>query len=60
MDDKLKNNNLRLAEYKKIIDNIDQLKKCIPKKEQELYELKKSVEKRIRTNQAKSFKDQNK
>ena len=26
LDDKLKNNNLTLAEYKKIIDNIDQLK----------------------------------
>ena len=55
-----KNNNLTLAEYKKICDNIDQLKKRIPKKEQELSELKKDKEKRIRTDQAKSFKDQNK
>ena len=60
LDDKLNNNNLTLAEYKKIIDIIDQLKKNIPKKEQEIYELKKGVEKRIRTNQAKYFKDQNK
>ena len=60
LDDKLRNDNLTLAEYKKTIDNIDQLKKDILKKEQELYELKKGVEKRIRSNQAKSFKDQNK
>ena len=59
LDDKLKNN-LKFAEYKKIIDNIDQLKKSIPKKEQELPELKKGAEKRVRANQAKSFKDQNK
>ena len=60
LDDKLKNNNLTLAEYKKIIDNIDQLKKSIPKKEQELYELKKATEKRIKTDEAGSFKNQNK
>ena len=39
---------------------MDQLKKSIPEKEQELYELKKSYGKRIKTDQAKSFKDQNK
>ena len=60
MYDKLNNNNLALVEYITIVDNIDQLKKSISKKEQELYELKKCVEERIRTNQAKSFKDQNK
>ena len=36
------------------------MKKNIPKKEQELYELKKDLEKRTRTDQARSFKDQNK
>ena len=60
LDDKLNKDNLTLAEYKKVSDNIDQLKKSIPKKEQELYELKKDKGKRIRTDQAKSFKDQNK
>ena len=39
LDDKLKNNSLTLAEYKKISDNIGQLKRSISKKEQELYEL---------------------
>ena len=57
---KLKNNDFTLSEYKKISDDIDQLKKSIPKKEKELYELKKGISKRTRTDQAKSFKDQNK
>ena len=35
LNDKLKNNDLTLAEYKKISDNIDQLKESISKKEQE-------------------------
>ena len=33
LNSKLKNNNLTLAEYKKIIDDIDQMKKNVPKKE---------------------------
>ena len=46
LDDKLNNYNLTLVEYKKVSDNIDQLKKSIPKKEQELYELKKDKKKK--------------
>ena len=60
LNNKLKNNNLTLAEYKKISNDTDQLKKSISKKEKELYELKKSAKKRTKTDQAKSFKDQNK
>ena len=56
----LKDDNLTPAKYKKISDDIDQIKKYIPKKQQELYELKKDLEKRTRTDQARSFKDQNK
>ena len=41
LDDKLKNNNLTLAEYKKIIDNIDQLKKVYRKKNKKYMSLKK-------------------
>ena len=60
LNNKLKNNNLTLAEYKKISNDTDQLKKSISKKEKELYELRKSAKKRTKTDQAKSFKDQNK
>ena len=56
----LKNDNLTPAKYKTISDYIDQTRKNIPKKEQELYELKKDLERRTRTDQARSFKDQNK
>ena len=57
LNNKLKDNNLTPSEYKKISDDIDQIKKN-PKKEQELHEAKKDLEKRIRTDQARSFKDQ--
>ena len=60
LNNKLKDDNLTLAEYKKISEDIDQIKKYILKKEQELYEAKKDLEKRVRTDQARSFKDQNK
>ena len=60
LNDKLNNNDLNFAQYKKISDNIDQIRKNIPKKEQKLYELKKDLEKRTRTDQSKFFKDQNK
>ena len=55
LNNKLKNNNLKIAEYKKISDETDQIKKKKTKKEQELYEAKKKLEKRIRTDQARSF-----
>ena len=42
LSSKLKNNNLTLAEYRKISDDIDKMKKNVPKKEQELYEAKKN------------------
>ena len=60
LNDRLKNDNLKLDEHKKINDNIYKIKQGLPKKEQELYELKKSKGKKIRIDQAKSFKDQNK
>ena len=60
LNNKLKDNNLTLAKYKKISDDIDQIKKYIAEKEQELYEVKKDLEKRIRTDQVRSFKDHNK
>ena len=60
LNKRLKDNSLNLAEYNKISDDIDKIKKNIPKKEQELHELKKDLEKSTRTDQAKSFKDQNK
>ena len=59
-NDRLKDNDLSLAEFKKINDDIDQLKKSLTIKELEFYELKKDLTKRIRTDQAKSSKDQNK
>ena len=46
LNNKLKNNNLTLAEYKKISNDTDQLKKSISKKEKELYELRKSAKKK--------------
>ena len=53
---KLKDKNLTFDEYKKINDSINNMKLAIIKKEQELY----GSEKRIRTDQAKSFEGQNK
>ena len=46
LDDKLKNN-LKLAEYKKIINNIDQLKKVYQKKNQNYMSLKKVQKKEL-------------
>ena len=62
LNNKLKDNSLTLAEYKKISDDIDKIKKSILTKEQKLYESKRDLEKRTRTrtDQARSFKDQNK
>ena len=60
LENKLKNNNLTLAEYRKISDDIDQKKKNLPKKEQELEDDKKDLEKTVIIYQARSFEDQNK
>ena len=60
LENKLKDNSLAISEYKKMSDDIDELKKNLLKKQQELYDDKQDLEKRIRTNQARSFKDQNK
>ena len=60
LENKLKDNNLKVPEYKKISDDIDQLRKSLLKKQQELYNDKQDLEKIIRTNQARSFEDQNK
>ena len=60
LNDRLKDNDLNFDERKEIIDDIDQRKKNIPKRKQKIYKLKKDLQKRIRTDQAKSFKDQNK
>ena len=56
----LKNDKLTPAERKEILDRINRIKENIPKKEKELDKIKKDLEKRTRTNQARSFKDQNK
>ena len=39
-ENKLKNNNLTLAEYSKISNDIDEMKQNLPKKEQKLREAK--------------------
>ena len=46
-ENKLKNNNLTLAEYRKISNDIDEMKQNLPKKEQELREAKRELEKKI-------------
>ena len=60
LENKLKDNNLTVVEYKKTSDDIDQLRKSLLEKQQELYDDKQDLEKRIRTYQARSFEDQNK
>ena len=51
LNNKLKNNNLSVAESKKIDDHI--FKNKIPKRKQLIYDYKKVLEKRIRTDQNK-------
>ena len=53
LNNRLKDNNLTPAENKKFLDNIDKIKKSIPKREKRIYELKKDLEKKIRTDQNK-------
>ena len=53
LNDKLKNNNLSFAESKKINDDIIENKKKILKRKQLIYDYKKVLEKRIRTDQNK-------
>ena len=60
LENKLKDNNLTVAEYKKISDDIYELRKSLLKGQMELEEDKKDLERRIRTHEAKSFMDQNK
>ena len=50
-NDKLKNNNLSVAESTKIYDDIIENKNKILKRKQLIYDYKKILEKRIRTNQ---------
>ena len=60
LNNKLKDNNLSVIESKKVTDDIVKRKEKVLEREQEIYELKIVLEKRIRTCQARSFKDQNK
>ena len=60
LENKLKDNNLTISEYKKISDDINQLRIILLKKQMELEDHKKDLEKRIRTSQARSSEDQNK
>ena len=53
LNDKLKNNNLSVAESKKINDDIIKNKNKILKRKQLIYDHKKVLEKRIRTDQNK-------
>ena len=53
VNDKLKNNDLSVAESKKINDDIIKNKNKIPKRKQLIYDYKKVLEKRIRTDQNK-------
>ena len=53
LNDKLKNNNLSVAESKKINNDIIENKNKISKRKQLIYDYKKVLEKRIRTDQNK-------
>ena len=44
-ENKFKNNNLTLVEYRKFSNDIDEMKQHLPKKEQELHEAKRELEK---------------
>ena len=46
LNNRLKDNSLTPAENKKILNNIDKIKKSIPKREKKIYELKKDLEKK--------------
>ena len=45
-ENKLKNNNLTVAEYRKISNDIDEMKQSLPKNKQELREAKRELEKK--------------
>ena len=53
LNNRLKDNNLTPAENKKILNDIYKIKKNIPKREKKICELKKDLEKKIRTDQNK-------
>ena len=53
LNNKLKDNNLNLAELKKINDDIVKNKNKISKRKQTIYDYEKVLEKRIKTNQNK-------
>ena len=53
LNNKLKDNNLSAAELKKINDDIVKNKNKIPERKQLIYDYKKVLEKRIRTDQKK-------
>ena len=53
LNDKLKNNNLSVTESKKVNDDIIENKKKILKRKQLIYDYKKVLEKKIRTDQNK-------
>ena len=53
LNNKLKDNNLSIAESKKINDDIIEKENKILKRKQTIYDYKKVLEKRIRTNQYK-------
>ena len=53
LNNKLKDNNLSIAESKKINDDIIEKENKILKRKQTIYDYKKALEKRVRTNQYK-------
>ena len=60
LENKLKDNNLTVSEYRKISDDINPLRMSLLNEQMELEDDKKELEKRIRTYQARSSEDQNK
>ena len=60
LENKLKDNNLAVSEYRKISDDINQLRISLLNEQMELEDDKNELERRIRTYQARSFEDQNK
>ena len=51
LNNKLKDNNLSVAELKKINDDIVKNKNIIPERKQTIYDYEKVLERRIKTNQ---------
>ena len=51
LNNKLKDNNLSVAEFKKINDDIVKNKNKIPERKQTIYDYEKVLEERIRTDQ---------